>query len=183
MSKVGDKVIPVEQGVTVEVSGHSVRVVGQHGDLKFDFPPALRIEVKDTVVKITRNLEDRKTRALHGLHRSLLANAITGVQKPWEKKLEIVGTGFNARLQGEDLIFKVGYSHPVIFPKVAGITFRVEDSNVVVVSGVDKHMVGEIAYQIKKIKKPDVYKGKGIKYAGERLRIKPGKKAKAAGAA
>ncbi len=103
------------------------------------------------------------------------------MEKPWQKRLEVVGTGYNVKLQGEDLVFKLGYSHPVVFKKVTGIKFQVEGNNKVIIEGVDKQLVGQIAYQIKMLKKPDVYKGKGIRYEGEKLRIKPGKKAKAAG--
>jgi large subunit ribosomal protein L6 len=117
-------------------------------------------------------------KSLHGLFRSLIANAVAGVETPWEKKLEVAGTGFNVKMQGEDLVFKVGYNHPVIFKKVEGVKYTVEGNTKVQVKSIDKQLVGEIAYKIKMIRKPDVYKGKGIKYEGEKLRIKPGKKAK-----
>lgn len=113
----------------------------------------------------------------------MINNAIVGVEKPWQKRLEVVGTGFNVKVQGNDIVFKVGYSHPVVFKSVSGVTLQVEGNNKVIISGADKQLVGQVAFQIKCIRKPDVYKGKGIRYEGEVLRIKPGKKAKAAGAA
>ena len=138
-------------------------------------------EEKNLIIK--RNNNEKKVRSLHGLFRQLISNAISGVEKPWEKKLEVVGTGYTVKLQGEDLVFKIGYSHLVTFKKQPGIKYQVEGNNKVTVAGYDKQLVGQVAYQIKMIRKPDVYKGKGIRYLGEKLRIKPGKKAKAAGAA
>jgi len=183
MSKIGSKQIAVPAGVTVTINNQEVIVKGKEGELKFQLPTELKIEQKDNNLLITRQGDFKKAKSLHGLYRQLVFNAVTGVEKPWEKRLEVVGTGFNVKLQGEDLIFKIGYSHPVIFKKVAGVKFKVEGNNKAVIQGADKQLVGEIAYQIKIIKKPDVYKGKGIKYEGEKLRIKAGKKAKAAGAA
>src|SRR3989344_5586731 len=127
--------------------------------------------------------ELKKVKALHGLYRTLISNAMQGVVTPWQKRLEIVGTGYNAKMQGEDLALKVGYSHPIVFKKVTGIKFQVDGNNIIIISGVDKQLVGQVAHQIKTNKKPDPYKGKGIRYEGERLKLKPGKKAKTAGAA
>jgi len=158
-------------------------ISGKEGALKFLIPSLLKVELQEGVVQVKTQKTNRQSRALHGLYRSLIANAIAGVQKPWQKRLEIVGTGFNVKLEGENLVFKVGYSHPVIFKKVEGIKFQTEGNNLVILSGSDKQLVGQIAQRIKLIKKPDVYKGKGIKYEGERLRIKPGKKTKTADAA
>jgi large subunit ribosomal protein L6 len=131
---------------------------------------------------IKRSNEEKKTKSLHGLYRQLVYNGVSGVEKLWEKRLEVVGTGYNVKLQGEDLVFKLGYSHPVVFKKTPGVSYQVDGNTKVIVSGVDKQLVGQIAHKIILLKKPDVYKGKGIRYEGEKLRIKPGKKAKAAGA-
>ena len=183
MSKIGQKTILIPEGVTLTVNGKVVTVKGAAGELVINAPLSLDLILTDKVLEIKRLSEDKKTRSLHGLYRQLISNAVEGVVKPWEKGLEVSGTGFNVKLAGEDLNFKVGYSHPVIFKKQSGIKFRVEGATKLFVTGVDKQLVGQVAYQIKLVRKPDVYKGKGIKYIGEKLRIKPGKKAKAAGAA
>ena len=155
----------------------------------FQLPDNIKQEKKIEFIKkenglsVKRSNEEKKTKSIHGLYRQLINNAVLGVQKLWEKRLKIVGTGYTVKLDKDDLVFKIGYSHPVIFKKVPGIKFQVEGNNKAVVLGSDKQLVGQVAYQIKILKKPDVYKGKGIQYEGEKLRIKPGKKVKAAGAA
>lgn len=181
MSKIGQKKIVVPASVSFEVTENKITVKGANGAVAIELPRELALEKKDGEVEIKRKGDDKHSKSLHGLFRQLLYNAVTGVEKPWEKRLEVVGTGFNVKMQGVDLIFKIGYSHPVVFKTVPGITYKVEGNNKVVVYGADRQLVGQVAYQIKMIKKPDVYKGKGIKYEGEKLRIKPGKKAKAAG--
>lgn len=183
MSKIGNKVIPVDQGVTVEVKDKSVMVKGPKGELTISLPVTIDVKVQDGIITVSRTREDKKTRALHGLFRSLIANAVAGVQKMWEKKLEIVGTGFNAKMQGQDIALKTGFSHPVIFAARPGVTYSVEGTNIITVSSVNKQAAGEVAHLIKLVRKPDPYKGKGIKYVGEYMKLKPGKKAKAAGAA
>jgi len=183
MSKIGEKPIILSSTVNLTVEENKINVKGPQGEMFFDVPKELNIFRKDNHLIIERKNNDKKVRSIHGLYRQLLSNAITGVEKVWEKKLEVVGTGFTVKLQGEDLVFKIGYSHLVTYKKQPGIKYAVEGNNKVTVSGFDKQMVGQVAYQIKMIRKPDVYKGKGIRYLGEKLRIKPGKKAKAAGAA
>ncbi len=183
MSKIGTKQIEVPEKVIVEISKNNVKVKGPLGELVFTLPRHLEAVRQDKMLTIKRDREDAHIKALHGLFRQLVSNAVSGVEKPWEKRLEIVGTGFNAKMQGEDVVLRVGFSHPVTFKKVPGVKFQVEGANKIVVSGIDKQLVGQVAYQLKMVKKPDVYKGKGIRYEGEKLRIKPGKKAKAAGAA
>ena len=183
MSKIGNKIIIVPAGVTITLNQQEIKVKGKEGELTYVLPKELKIEHKENQLIVSRDNETKKAKSLHGLYRQLVANAVAGVEKLWAKKLEVVGTGFNVKLQGEDLNFKVGYSHPVIFKKVVGVKYQVEGNNKAIVLSIDKQLAGEIAYQIKTIRKPDVYKGKGIKYEGEKLRIKPGKKAKAAGAA
>ncbi len=179
MSKIGEKAIEIPQSVVVEVKNDHILIKGKEGEINYNLPEGLLVFREKNTVIIKRKFDDKKTRALHGLYRSLIANAILGVEKPWEKQLELVGTGYNVKLQGEDLVFKLGYSHPVVFKKLPGIKYKVEGNNKVIVIGADKQLVGQTAYQIKIIKKPDVYKGKGIKYKDEKLRIKPGKKVKA----
>lgn len=183
MSKIGQKPVPYTQEAVIEINNQSIRISGKEGAISLQLPESLRMEKTPDAIVVKRLKEEKKTKALHGLFRSLIANAVEGVQKGWEKRLEVVGTGFNAKLQGEDLVFKLGFSHSIVYKKVDGITFKVEGTTKVVVHGADKQLVGQIAYQIKRLRKPDVYKGKGIRYEGEKLRIKPGKKAKTAGAA
>lgn len=183
MSKIGEKIIKLESGVNVEIQGNVVHVKGSKGELKIEVPMALKVVQDNGMLTVSRSRDDKKTKSLHGLFRSLISNAVEGVQKQWEKKLEVVGTGFNVKMEGQNLALKTGFSHPVVFKARPGVTFSVEGTNLITVSSVDKQLVGEVAYLIKLIRKPDPYKGKGIRYAGEYLKLKPGKKAKAAGAA
>lgn len=179
MSKVGANPIPISNE-QIEIKDGTVVIKGQAGSLNISLPEGITVEKEADQLVVKRKSDQKRYKSLHGLMRTLIANGVKGVVTPWEKKLEVVGTGYNVKLQGEDLVFKIGYSHLVTFKKAPGIVFKTEGNNKVVVSGADKQLVGEVAYQIKLIKKPDVYKGKGIKYEGEKLRIKPGKKAKAA---
>jgi len=183
MSKIGETPIAVPETVKVELVDNKIKIKGAKGEKEIELPAALSVVFENNQLMVKRKSEEKKIRALHGLYRQLIHNAVIGVEKLWEKRLEIVGTGYNAKLQGEDLVLKLGYSHPVIFKKVPGITFQVLGNNQIVVLGVDKQLVGQVAYQIKMLKKPDPYKGKGIRYLGEKLRIKPGKKAKGTGGA
>lgn len=176
MSKIGENPIQVPMGVTVSIDGAVVSVKGTHGELTVDVPRGITVKQDGEIIRVERLEETKKVKSLHGLIRCLIANAISGVVKPWEKYLEVHGTGYKVRLQGKDLVFDVGYSHSVTFPALAGLTYAV-DKNKVTVSGIDKQFVGEIANKIKAIRKPDPYKGKGIRYEGEVLYLKPGKKA------
>lgn len=182
MSKIGQKAIPVPTSVQVDVKDYTVRVKGSKGELSIEYPKFLTIEKTGDTLLIKNASASTVARASHGLFRSLIANAVAGVETPWTKKLELVGTGYNVKMQGTDLALKVGYSHVVLFKKVEGVSYQVDGNTKIIVSGIDKQLVGQIAYQIKLIKKPDVYKGKGIRYEGEVVRIKPGKKAKTASA-
>ncbi|TRZ52345.1 50S ribosomal protein L6 [bacterium] len=179
MSKIGEQSIVVSSAVNIVITDNNVNIKGSQGELSFIVPKELSLTREGNDLILKRKNNDKKTRSVHGLYRQLISNAVTGVEKVWEKKLEVVGTGYTVRMQGEDLVFKVGYSHQVVFKKQPGIKYQVEGNNKVTVGGFDKQMVGQVAYQIKMIKKPDVYKGKGIRYLGEKLRIKPGKKVKA----
>lgn len=182
MSKIGNKTIDIPASVNVSVNERMVEVRGPEGALSIEVPKTISVEKTDTSVTLSRQTEVKYVKALHGLYRQLISNAVEGVVKPWQKRLEIVGTGFNVKMQGEDLSLKVGYSHQVIFHKVEGVKYAVEGNNKIIVSGVDKQLVGQVAHKIKMVRKPDPYKGKGIRYEGEQLKLKPGKKAKTAGA-
>ncbi|NCO88441.1 50S ribosomal protein L6 [Candidatus Roizmanbacteria bacterium CG2_30_33_16] len=183
MSKIGQKPISISAGVNLQINEGLINVKGPKGEWNGILPRVLELKNKDNQWTVSRKNENKTSKSLHGLYRTLINNAIVGVEKPWQKRLEVVGTGFNVKVQGNDIVFKVGYSHPVVFKSVSGVTLQVEGNNKVIISGADKQLVGQVAFQIKCIRKPDVYKGKGIRYEGEVLRIKPGKKAKAAGAA
>lgn len=178
MSKIGQKVIPVPKSVQLDIQKNIVSVKGSKGELKISFPHHISLVKDQETLTVKRANDNSKSKADHGLFRSIIANAVTGVETPWTKRLEVVGTGFNVKLQGQDLVFKIGYSHQVIFKKIDGISFAVDGNTKCIVSGIDKQLVGQTAYQIKILRKPDVYKGKGIRYEGEVVRIKPGKKAK-----
>lgn len=178
MSKIGQKALIVPATVTFTVEGNVVTIKGKLGVLTVELPQGIRVEKgQDNTYLVVRRTDSKELKSLHGTFRTLIDNAIIGVEKAWEKRLEVVGTGFNVKMQGKDLVFKVGYSHPVVYKESEGVTFAVEGNNKVIISGRDKQQVGEIAYKVKMVKKPDAYKGKGIKYEGEKLRIKPGKKA------
>jgi large subunit ribosomal protein L6 len=178
MSKIGQKALIVPAAVTLTVEGNVVTVKGKLGDLTVTLPQGITIEKgQDNTYSVIRRSDSKELKSLHGTFRTLIDNAIVGVEKAWEKRLEVVGTGFNVKMQGKDLVFKVGYSHLITYKETEGVTFAVEGTNKVIISGRDKQRVGEIAYKVKMLKKPDAYKGKGIKYEGEKLRIKPGKKA------
>lgn len=177
MSKIGEKSIILD-GVAVETNSDKVIVRGSKGEVTISLPRGIKVDLKDGQLSVHRNSEQSYVKALHGLVRSLINNAALGVEKPWEKTLKIVGTGYRAKQQGDDIILEVGYSHPVPFTAIPGITLNVKGQDTIVISGVDKQKVGEVAFKIKSIRKPDPYKGKGIRYEGEALRLKPGKKAK-----
>ncbi|MCL4339288.1 50S ribosomal protein L6 [Patescibacteria group bacterium] len=182
MSRIGQKPIAKEQDVKVEASGSAVHVEGSAGKMDLTLPEGFSLTTgeKELLLKIeNERIADGK---IHGLFRSLLQNAVTGVKKPWTKTLELVGVGYRAQTTGSDLVLNLGFSHPINIKAPAGITFQVTE-NKVTVSGVDKYMVGEMAAKIRRLKPPEPYKGKGIRYTGEHIRKKLGKAAKAVGGA
>lgn len=180
MSKIGQTPIPVSQGTTVTINDGQIAVAGKSGTLAYKIPANISVQNENGVLTVVRSREDKKTRSMHGLFRKIVANAVAGVTTLWTKNLEIVGTGFNVKMQGEDFVLKLGYSHSVTFKKVEGVKLAVDGNTKMSVSGIDRQLVGQVAHQIKIIRKPDAYKGKGIRYAGEFIKTKPGKKAKAA---
>lgn len=178
MSRVGKNPIQVPSGVDIAVDGSDVTVKGPKGELKRRFHERVTISVDDGVATVDRRDESRQSRALHGLSRALLANMVTGVSEGFRRELEIQGVGYRAQLKGRDLELQVGYSHPVTIPAPAGITFEVSEPTKVSVSGIDKEMVGQVAADVRKVRPPEPYKGKGIRYAGEYVRRKAGKAGK-----
>jgi large subunit ribosomal protein L6 len=180
MSRVGLSPIPVPQGVKVNIKGNEVIVEGSKGKLSRSFHPDISIKLKDGNIIVARPTDNRNHRALHGLTRSLLANMVEGVTKGFEKVVELSGVGYRAQKAGNKLSLQIGFSHPVDFSPPDGIEIIVEGTNRIRITGIDKESVGETAAQIRAIRPVDSYKGKGVKYAGERLRLKPGKAGKAA---
>ena len=180
MSRIGKQPIRVPGGVQVELQGTRVSVTGPRGSLLQDVHPRMKVTVDDGTVTVERRSEERLDKSLHGLTRTLIANMVAGVTEGFEKRLEIQGVGYRAALQGKDLELQVGYSHPVRFPAPEGIEFEVPAANRIVVRGNDKQQVGEVAANIRKVRKPEPYKGKGIRYEGEYVRKKAGKAAKGA---
>lgn len=181
MSRIGRLPIPVPKGVKVGIKDNEITITGPKGELKRVFPSGVSIALKDTVLVVSRESDSRQDRALHGLARALLANMVEGVSKGYEKVLEVVGIGYRVEKSGEKLMLRLGLSHPTEVEPVAGITFGVEGTNKLKVIGINKEMVGQVAADIRKIRPPDAYKGKGIRYSGEKVRLKPGKAGKAVG--
>jgi large subunit ribosomal protein L6 len=181
MSRVGKLPIPLPRGVTVEIQESEVTVKGPKGELHRSFHPSMSITLKDDNIVVSRPSDQKVHRALHGLTRSLLANMVEGVDRGFEKVLDIVGVGYRAQKSGDNLVLQVGYAHTVEISPPAGISLVTEGANRIKVLGIDKELVGEMAAQIRAVRPPDSYKGKGIRYSGERIRLKPGKAGKAIG--
>lgn len=178
MSRVGKMPVNVPTGVDVAIDGGLVTVKGSKGSLSREFNERVGFEVEGDVVTVVRQDDTRESRALHGLSRALLANMVQGVSEGFAKVLEIQGVGYRASLKGEDIELLVGFSHPVDIAAPEGITFEVPEPTRIVVSGIDKEQVGQVAADIRKVRPPEPYKGKGIRYSGEQVRRKAGKAGK-----
>ncbi len=175
MSRVGKKPIEIPEGVEVKIEGRNVIIKGPKGELSREVRPEIKVEVKDGKILVTPQIETKKTKAFWGLTRALLNNMVKGVTEGYEKKLEIRGLGYKASLEGKDLVLMVGFTHPVKLVIPEEIKVAVE-KNIITVSGIDKELVGLIASKIRKVRPPEPYKGKGIRYLGEHVRRKAGKK-------
>ncbi|MEK7482524.1 MAG: 50S ribosomal protein L6 [Patescibacteria group bacterium] len=180
MSRVGKKPILIPQGVEVKIIGREVIAKGPKGELKEKIQPKIKLTIEGGYIVVAPEYESQKIKAIWGLNRALIANIIQGVSEGYEKKLQVEGVGYRANMDGDDLGLQLGFSHPVGMKKQAGIDFRVE-KNIITVSGIDKGKVGQIAAKIRAIRPPEPYKGKGIRYVGEVVRRKEGKKAVGAG--
>ena len=178
MSRIGRMPVVIPSGVDVNIDGRQVRVKGPKGELSLEVAAPIEVQHADGVITVTRPSDEGEIRALHGLSRSLIANMVTGVTEGYRKTMEIVGVGYRVQAKGQDLEFALGFSHPVPVAAPAGITFRVETPTRFVVEGIDKQQVGEVAANIRKLRKPDPYKGKGVRYQGEQVRRKVGKAGK-----
>lgn len=176
MSRIGKLPIEIKQGVTVTVEGSKVIVSGPKGELSHTLNPEIKVAVEDNTVFVSKNVETKEAAGLHGLTRTLISNMVKGVSEGFEKRLEYHGVGYRANMEGKTLVMALGFSHPVRYSAPEGIEIKVE-KNVIVVTGIDKQLVGQIAAEIRGFKKPEPYKGKGIRYQGEKIRRKAGKTA------
>ncbi|OIP58008.1 MAG: 50S ribosomal protein L6 [Candidatus Levybacteria bacterium CG_4_10_14_0_2_um_filter_36_16] len=181
MSHIGKKIITLPENVQIKIENGRAIVTGVKGTLESKIPAGIKIEIEDKDVSVKKEIDNRIISQKHGLIRALIANMVEGVSKGFEKKLELSGVGYRARIDGGDLILNVGFANPVQIKPLEGTQITVVE-NAIIVAGIDKQRVGDMAADIRKVRVPDVYKGKGIKYAGEKLRKKAGKAAKAVGA-
>jgi len=179
MSRVGKKPIPVPSGVDVKISGADISVKGPKGKLDWVLPDAVNVNVQDQTIVVQRKDDSKEKRALHGLARSILSGMVNGVTDGYKRELELVGVGYRAQVQGNKLVFSLGYSHPVEFLLPDGITAEVDKKQTTIaLNGIDKQLIGQTAANLKELRLPDAYKGKGVRYAGERIKLKPGKTGK-----
>ncbi len=175
MSRVGKKPVEIPKGVSADIAGDTIKIKGPKGLLERPMLPGIHVTVEGDRVVVTRLDEDQKTRAFHGLMRALVQNMVTGVHEGWTRELEVVGVGYSAEVSGQSLSLKLGYSHPVEYPIPEGIEISVEKGSQIRVHGIDREAVGQVAAVIRGFRKPDAYKGKGIRYKDELIRLKPGK--------
>ena len=175
MSRIGKKPIPIPTGVTVKVADAAIEVAGPKGTLATLFPPGVTFEVADGQIQARTIREDKDLGKIHGLARSLVANAVRGVTEGFKKELDIVGIGYRAEVKGRQVNFALGYSHPVVFEIPAGIEIAIDKNTHITVTGIDRQLVGQVAANIRRLRKPDPYKQKGVRYTGERLKKKVGK--------
>lgn len=185
MSRIGKQPVKIPSGVTIDIKDNLATVKGPKGELKKQFHSNMRIEIKDDTIQVSRPSNSKENKALHGLTRNLLANMVEGVTKGFEKKLEIIGVGYRATPAKNKISMTLGFSHPIEYTAPSSIEFKMdsENKNVIVVSGIDKELVGETAAKIREYRKPEPYKGKGIRYLGEHVERKAGKAVAGAGAA
>jgi large subunit ribosomal protein L6 len=179
MSRIGKQLITIPQGIEVSIANGTVKVKGPKGTLEYKFLPMIQVAVQDGKVMVTRKGNDNQARSAHGLARALINNMILGVMKGFEKRLEIVGVGYRAQATGKKITLNLGYSHPIEYPAPAGISIEMDktEKNIIIITGVDKQLVGETAANIRKFRMPEPYKGKGIRYVNEQVKRKAGKTA------
>lgn len=175
MSRIGLKPIKIEDGVTVLVNGADITVTGSKGEIKITTPEDISVEINDNIVNVISKEDSKQSHSNHGTYRMLIANAIEGVKNGFEKKLELVGVGYRARMEGLALVMNLGWNHPVKVEPIEGITIEVPEETKVVIKGFNKQKVGEFAAKLRAIRKPEPYKGKGIRYEGEYVRRKSSK--------
>lgn len=181
MSRIGKVPIAIPEGVEVSIEGRTVSVKGPRGELSLELRPEIGAAIEDGAIVVRKNAQTRAARELHGLSRTLVANMVTGVSRGFEKRLEIVGVGYRAAVEGRTLNLSLGYSHPVIYDLPNGVEASVENQTRITLSGIDKQLVGQAAAEIRSFRRPEPYKGKGVRYADEVIRRKAGKAGKGAG--
>jgi large subunit ribosomal protein L6 len=177
LSRIGKKPIEIPKGVTITKSGNVVKVKGPKGELETQFHSKMSVDVKENEILVTRPDDHKENKALHGLTRALIQNMVQGVVNPYTKTLDIVGVGYKAELKGKNLLLNIGYSHPIYFMPPDGVTLQTPAPTQIIITGIDKQMVGLVAAKIRSIRKPEPYKGKGIKYSNEQIQRKAGKTA------
>ncbi|WP_333654774.1 50S ribosomal protein L6 [Dissulfurispira sp.] len=179
MSRIGKQPVDIPQGVNVELKNGMVKVKGPKGELSYSLPEGIKASLTDSKLLLERGSDTKVDRALHGLARSLLSNMVNGVSRGYERVLEITGIGYRAQVKGNKIVFTLGYSHPVEFELPAGVSAKVDEKQTTItLSGIDKQLLGQVAANIKELRAPDAYKGKGIRYAGEGIKLKAGKTGK-----
>jgi large subunit ribosomal protein L6 len=177
MSRIGKKIIQIPEGTTVDYKDFVITATGPLGKLELEIPDKIRLKIDEKTIEVTRATNDKEIRALHGTFRQLIANNLEGVSKGFEKTLEIVGVGYRVAMEGPEIVIHIGYSHPVRVTVPDDLKAKTE-KNKIIVSGIDKQRVGQFSAELRQIRKPEPYKGKGIRYAGEKIRLKAGKAAK-----
>lgn len=177
MSRIGKKLIEIPKGVNVSTEGQTVKVKGPKGELQQKIHSNISVEIKDNEITVTRPNDSKENKSLHGLTRALIQNMVTGVNSSYKKVLDIVGVGYRAEVKGKNLLINIGYSHPIFFAPPETITLETPTQTQIIISGVDKQLVGQVAAKIRSFRQPEPYKGKGIKYADEHIRRKAGKTA------
>ena len=179
MSRIGKKPIEIPEKVTAEIKAGAIRVKGPKGELNWGYPDKMKVSINGSIVSVERSGDTKVERALHGLTRSLISNMVTGVSQGYQKVLDIVGVGYKAQVTGDKIMLTLGYSHPVEFQLPEGVKASVDPKQIqITLTGVDKQQIGQVAASLKTLRLPDAYKGKGIRYAGERLKLKVGKAGK-----
>jgi len=181
MSRIGKKPVPLPKGITVQKKDGTLKVTGPKGELSASVPPSIGVEIKPNEIVLTRSSDLKSQKALHGTWRALVNNMIRGVSEGFRKKLEIVGVGYKAELKGKKIQFALGYSHPILFEPPQGIKIEIPQPTAVIISGIDRQLVGQVAAKLRSFRPPEPYKGKGVKYEGEYIRRKAGKAAATAG--
>ncbi len=177
MSRIGKKIIEIPKGVTVTLTGNNVKVKGPKGELQRVIHSNMKVEMKDSQIEVKRPDDQKENRALHGLTRALIQNMIHGVNEEYKKELDIVGVGYKAEAKGTNLLLNIGYSHPIYFIPPTGIKLEITSPTHIIITGIDKQLVGQVAAKIRSIREPEPYKGKGIKYSNEYILRKAGKTA------
>ena len=179
MSRIGKKPIEIPEKVAVEINAGAIRVKGPKGELNWGYPDKMKVSINGSIVSVERSGDTKVERALHGLTRSLISNMVTGVSQGYQKVLDIVGVGYKAQVTGDKIMMTLGYSHPVEFLLPEGIKASVDPKQIqITLTGVDKQQIGQVAASLKTLRLPDAYKGKGIRYSGERIKLKVGKAGK-----